>query len=133
MKKLLYILIQWIWGFPQNLAGLFVFLSQKRENREGNYHAALVTRWDHKDSLSLGMFLFIGKGLGMRIIRHEYGHSIQSMILGPFYLIVVGIPSVLWCHLPAFAKQWKSGKASYYSRYPENWADSLGHADREEC
>ena len=133
MKKLLFIIIQWIWGFPQNLAGLFVFLFQKYEYREGNYNTALVTRWNRTDSLSLGMFIFIGKGRDMRIVRHEYGHSIQSMILGPFYLIAVGIPSVLWCHLPALAKQWKSGKVSYFSRYPENWADSLGHADSEEC
>ena len=163
MKKLLYILIQWTWGIPQNLAGLFVYcgcalarretcrlerprsahayreryaLLQKHEYQGRPYKLASVTYWNHWDSLSLGMFLFIGKRRGLRTIKHEYGHSIQSMILGPFYLIAVGIPSVLWCHWPALAEKWKKGEVSYYSRYPENWADKLGGVtdkDTDEC
>ena len=125
-------MIQWTWGLPQNLAGVFVYLFQKKENRGSSYRCAKLAFWDRLDSMSLGMFLFIGKGEGIRIIKHEYGHSIQSMILGPFYLIVAGIPSLLWCHVPFLAASWKRGKVSYFSRYPESWADRLGYADKEE-
>lgn len=29
-------------------------------------------------------------------IKHEYGHSIQSRIFGPLYLIVIGLQSAIW-------------------------------------
>ena len=29
------------------------------------------------------------------VIKHECGHSRQSDILGPLYLIVIGVPSVI--------------------------------------
>ena len=132
MKRVLFIFIQWIWGFPQNAAGVFLYLLKKHANTGGTYRYAQVIHWDRKDSLSLGMFLFIGTGCGMRIIKHEYGHTIQSLILGPFYLILVGIPSYIWCHFPGCKKQWLSGKVSYFSRYPENWADRLGHVEHGE-
>lgn len=35
-------------------------------------------------------------GILQTLLVHEYGHTIQSMILGPLYLIVIGIPSTLW-------------------------------------
>ena len=132
MTKVLFILIQWTWGLPQNLAGLFVYFIQKANSTHGKYRNAVVSYWKKRDSMSLGMFLFIGRGDRERLLKHEYGHSIQSLILGPFYLIVVGIPSILWCHMPCMAKQWRRGTVSYYSRYPENWADRLGHADRRD-
>lgn len=132
MRRFLFIIIQWIWGFPQNAAGLFLYLLQKPEDHGGNYQYARVTHWNGRDSMSLGMFLFIGKAGGMRIVKHEYGHSIQSLILGPFYLIIVGIPSLIWCHMPACRKQWISGKISYFSKFPENWADRLGHVESED-
>ena len=66
-----------------------------------------------------------------RILRHEYGHSIQSMILGPAYLPVVGIPSILWCRVPPLGRSWRSGKRSYYSFFTERSADRFGGNKRE--
>lgn len=58
---------------------------------------------------------------------HEYGHTRQSLYLGPLYLFVVGLPSLLW------AAFWNPGmKASYYSFYTEKWADKLGGVVRDE-
>ena len=34
--------------------------------------------------------------LSDRLLVHEYGHTIQSLILGPLYLVLIGIPSTLW-------------------------------------
>ena len=61
-----------------------------------------------------------------RLLRHEYGHSIQSMILGPFYLLLVGIPSIFWCRIPAAGRSWRTGEKSYYSFITERSADRLG-------
>ncbi len=54
-----------------------------------------------------------------RLLVHEFGHTYQSLILGPLYFLVVGLPSVIW----GLVK--KPGK-SYFSFYAENWANLLG-------
>lgn len=59
--------------------------------------------------------------------KHEYGHIRQSRMLGPLYLIVVGLPSITFASLTAL-RILKS--KDYYKRYPENWADRLGGVDR---
>ena len=50
-----------------------------------------------------GAFIFIdtgaeGEEYKKTVSVHEYGHTIQSLILGPLYLFVVGIPSFVWCN-----------------------------------
>lgn len=60
------------------------------------------------------------------LLVHEYGHTVQSLLLGPLYLIAVGLPSLLWSYLPGAARKRKEGGASYFSVYPENWANRLG-------
>lgn len=61
-----------------------------------------------------------------RTKKHEYGHSKQSLYLGPLYLIVVGLPSITWAELYKNFKR----EISYYDVYPENWADKLGEVNR---
>ena len=59
------------------------------------------------------------------MVRHEYGHCRQSRILGPFYLLVIGLPSLLW------ALWWTPGRSvGYYSFYTERLADRLGGVKR---
>ena len=55
---------------------------------------------------------------------HEYGHTIQSLILGPLYLIVMGIPSALWA---AFgSKKRREKQIPYGAFFTEKWANQLG-------
>ena len=46
-------------------------------------------------TMSLGNYIFVNNMSSQGSIQHEYGHSKQSDILGPLYLIVIGIPSLL--------------------------------------
>lgn len=55
---------------------------------------------------------------------HEYGHTIQSLIFGPLYLIVMGIPSTLWGFL--FGKKRKERQIPYGVFFTEKWANHLG-------
>ncbi len=120
--------------------GFVVFLIHAKDEHFG-FHGAIVTKWKSKSSVSLGMFVFVTdspyfaekfKGeipleeLNRRLLVHEYGHTIQSLILGPLYLIVMGIPSTLWGFLPNLAKKRKEQKVSYFSFFTERWANSLG-------
>lgn len=63
----------------------------------------------------------------VRTKKHEYGHSRQSLYLGPLYLIVVGLPSIIWA---GFVYNLVRKEISYYDVYPENWADKLGGVNR---
>lgn len=59
----------------------------------------------------------------VELIKHEYGHTIQSFYLGWLYLVIVGIPSVIhWIACSIKPELF----ATYYSRYPESCAEKLG-------
>ena len=110
MKNVIYILIQCTWGVPQTLLGFIVLLINIK-NKHYFYHGAIITERNVPSSVSLGMFVFTttnpmkdkrtknkipDEELSKRLLVHEYGHTIQSLIFGPLYLIVMGIPSTLW-------------------------------------
>ena len=128
IRLFIYYSLQMTWGILQNVLGLFVWLyvlaTGPKEKRHF-FYGALVTRWKSKASMSLGMFLFLGTD-DERVIVHEYGHSIQSLILGPFYLPVIGIPSFIWANSPHYIRNRKRGRYKYTSFYPEKWANHLG-------
>lgn len=134
MGVFLYRLCQCSWGLLQTLCGFVVFLAN-RSAPHFAYRGAVITRWGSKASVSLGMFVFVAgeafsakanSQMGLRLLVHEYGHSIQSLILGPLYLPVVGLPSLLWARLPVFVHARQKNRISYFSFYTEKWADRLG-------
>ncbi len=126
MKKFFYYALQWTWGLPQNLLGLALWLCCKGQ-RQSSFHCAAVKRWQLGGSAGLGMFLFLGQSAPNRVLVHEYGHSIQSLILGPFFLPVIGLPSLLWAGLPMARRYRQRRGKSYYRFYPERWANYLGN------
>ena len=128
VKALPYIAWQTIWGLPQTAAGGATFLAFARD-RHFLHHGAVVTVWKYRTALSLGPFIFLGScgnGIDDRLLVHEYGHTIQSLILGPLYLPVIGLPSFMWFRMPRFANRRHAQGLSYYSFYTERWANHLG-------
>ena len=137
--KYLYWFIQITWGILQSLLGVILFIIHLKD-RHYLFHGAIVTEWKGKSSVSLGMFIFITdepyfyeklkndytkEELSARLLVHEYGHTIQSLIFGPLYLILMGIPSTIWGFLPYFYSKRKSG-VSYFSFFTEKLANTLG-------
>lgn len=126
MKAVFCIFWQCTWGFLQTLLGFAVFLAHLGKKHTW-YHGAVVTEWDNKGSVSLGLFMFVsGAEMSERLLIHEYGHAIQSLCLGPLYLPVIGLPSLLWSRLPACSKRRREKQISYYSFFTEKWADRWG-------
>ncbi len=138
--NLLYLLWQCTWGILQSALGLVQFLLT-RKCRHFWYHGALVTVWDKPSSVSLGLFVFVTgepffydklKGcfnrqeMLDRLLVHEYGHTIQSLVLGPAYLLLIGIPSTLWGFLPCFARLRRERQVSYFACFTEKWANAWG-------
>ena len=122
--------VWWIWGFPQNLIGLILasFFEMKAQIvRMERYKDSKVFYVNSKFSgaVSLGTYIFIFSDYRniRKTIMHEYGHSIQSKILGPLYLLVIGLPSIIWAGL--FEKYRSKHKISYYSFFTEKWANKL--------
>ena len=128
-----YVIAQTIWGFPQTLVGLAVLLAHRGRPRF-RYHGAIVTTWNSHKALSSGPFVFMnGSGdtqtakqsVDESLLVHEYGHTIQSLILGPMYLPTIGLPSVIWLNFPGF-KHWRRRTGtSYYSFFTERSANHL--------
>ena len=133
-------ILAWTWCLPQNLAGaaLWALCRGKRYD----YRRARVTVWRRKASLSLGRYIFLTddplfyypeqrtafspETFARRLLVHEYGHTVQSRILGPLYLALVGIPSLVWSFSPRATRRRERERISYFSAYPERWANRLG-------
>lgn len=126
MKRIVEILL-WIWQAPQNIVGLVFRLIY-------GWTAILFRGVDvvvssrFPGGISLGRTIVVKRPYlaNTDTWNHEYGHTRQSLYLGPLYLFVVGIPSLLW------AWYWTPARGvSYYLFYTEKWADKLGGVKRQ--
>ena len=101
LEWVVYILL-YFWQLPQNIAGFLYWL---KITIEKDKVVVGKTKWSKAYSaktmeggISLGMYCFLNPVFAKNdaAIAHELiGHTLQSRILGPLYLFVVGIPSVL--------------------------------------
>lgn len=126
MKTILKILL-WLWQCPQNLLGL-LFIMCLAPSKIVHRYDFLTVRQSRRmrGGISLGFYVFIQEGVSLFTIWHEQGHYRQSLLLGPLYLIVIGVPSILWAALHRYVAPCKS----YYWFYTERWADRLGGIKR---
>ena len=127
MKKYVDILL-YIWQLPQNLLGLLLVLILRPEGAYEMEFATLYYSSRMRGGISLGRYIIVRSVFNDytgNTERHELGHARQSLMLGWLYLVVIGLPSLLW------AAWWNSSrKVSYYSFYTERWADILGGVTR---
>lgn len=119
-----------LWCLPQNIAGLIVLAIAKCQGAKSErYNNTLVTYWKSGCGLSLGRFIFISPKDDHSALRHEYGHYLDGICLGPLFLLVIGIPSFCWAAF--FDKYRRKNNISYYSFYTERRADKLGEVIRK--
>lgn len=130
IKLFFYYLIQFTWGILQNILGFVFFLKQSKCRHKFYYGSVLTYHEGDWGGVSLGIFIFVNGKRDEEWIRgtevHEYGHTIQSLILGPLYLFVIGIPSSVWCNNKKYIALRKDKGVSYFDFYPEKWANRLG-------
>jgi len=126
---------RFLWELPQSLLGIVVLAIMKKRNHVHNiqtedyrmYIQTLTT------GVSLGWFVFWSPA-GNRFPHllndcrmHEYGHARQSAMLGPLYLLIIGIPSLVRVlYSRWYKKRYKKSWKNYFKAFPENWADKLG-------
>ena len=132
MKKFLFYLWQWTWGFTVNLVGGIAYLIctkiKKYDHEKIGYSNIVFIPWN-QGGLSLGTFIFMkanheNKDWTYDTKIHEYGHTWQCLLLGPLYWLVVALPSAIWCNF--FENYRKKNNVSYYKLYCEAWANAWG-------
>jgi hypothetical protein len=88
-------------------------------------------------AVSLGRYIFWSKTMDRNQgdfrsnKAHEYGHAIQSVLLGPLYLPIIGVTSLSRvAYDRIYRLLWKRQWGGYYKGFPEHWADRLGNKRR---
>ena len=111
-------IVLYLWQLLQNALGFIFTLNAKQKEVD---NIKYCQRKGFPGGITLGEYILLGSMDDRVSVHHEYGHTKQSRLLGPLYLIVIGLPSILW------AWYWTSGrKYDYYDFYTEKWADKLG-------
>lgn len=129
--------VKWIWQLPQNLIGFALTRTNVKIYFVG-LKKVYIKHHFFNSGVSLGNYIILDEtNLNcedlVTTVKHEYGHQKQSQILGIFYLIIIGLPSILGNLFDrVFHKKWSQKKRDkwYYSQLWENWADKLGDVKR---
>jgi hypothetical protein len=128
MKKFLFWFIQCTWGILQTFVGAMLWLIVSSKITDYGWYrkasVSIVLGSQLQGAVSLGAFILCFHTPGENTLKHEFGHCIQSLILGPLFLFVIGLPSLIWCG--CFEKYRQKHNISYYAFYTEKWANKLG-------
>lgn len=122
----------WIWQLPQNIIGLICTIRHSKKEKCDTNDGEVVTIYYHdifwRSAVSLGNYIIADKlyGKDTEMVNHEHGHQIQSRIFGPFYLIIIGLPSLIGNLVHRIYR------FQYYKQPWEAWADKLGGVKRIE-
>lgn len=129
MKKIFdYIgnVLLWLWQLPQNILALFLegVLCNSSLRWGKKYGANVIINGVFPAAMTLGNYIFLNNKMPLKILDHEYGHVLQSQLLGPLYLVIIGLPSLL--HNIVYTVLKKLGVTwNYYNFYTESWANNF--------
>lgn len=119
-------ILKFFWQLLQTIVALiyFLYLRYKDEILDTcTFQGAVVfIKKESYGSVTLGNHIFLSPRATDTTIRHEWGHTRQSLLLGPLYLIVIGIPSIIW----AATHRAIAPNKPYDWFYTEVWANKLG-------
>lgn len=142
IKRFLFVLLQLTWGLPQTFLG-FLFFLRFIKYPHTIYKGAINTKWKYDGGISLGLFIFTpDEAAPSRLLSyggdaeksaascermrvHEFGHCIQSLMLGPLY-VFPGLCSVMWSRARRYRTMRIRFGVPYSFFWVESWADRLG-------
>lgn len=119
----------WIWQLPQNLLGLLLMLILQGETKHRLGSIRFYFLRTFPGGVTLGEYIIVGTKQDLTV-RHEFGHVLQSRYLGPLYLLVIGLPSLLHAWLNGAIGCCDRHPEGYYHFYTEKWADRLAAINR---
>lgn len=118
--------IEYLWELPQNLLGLVLFAVLRpavieRVEVLDRIVLRCFRRWG---GVSLGRYVFVHREADPELVRHELGHCRQSALLGPLYLLVIGLPSIAWAVVFGLLVR-RRPTLDYFRFYTERWANRI--------
>lgn len=135
MKPKTFNIIKWvffpiffIWCILQNMIGFSVWVYHKcikEGKKEINKDGIVYFTTTRFGGVSLGYFIFL-KSPSDTDCHHEFGHQIQSLLLGPLYLFIIGLPSAIVCGCKLYSNNYE-----YYNFPWESWADNWGSIEHK--
>lgn len=134
MRTILDFIIDWVWQLPQNLLGLcWKYITKNRITSVINnedikcVRAVCYLLKRYSGAVTLGKYMFVSERFTNieSVVRHECGHVVQSRMLGPLYLLVIGLPSILHAWMNGYLGCCKSSPDGYYHFYTERWANRI--------
>lgn len=124
--KALYWIGELTWGLLMNIIGLisalFLLIIGKTPYKIG--HTFLFYFGKGWGGLTLGAVIIVSEDCSPSTIAHEYGHTIQNLIFGPFeFFIGIASAARYWyreikrkrdptCYLPPYDSIWFEGQAT---------------------
>jgi hypothetical protein len=92
-----YYLLNWTWGFIVTfigmIIGLIMLILLRRPIKFQRIHYFMIGRfWG---GFSVGQIFIRDEKSDHSIDWHEYGHTYQNAVLGPFFIFLVCLPSVI--------------------------------------
>lgn len=141
MKKILLGILYWLveltWGALLTIPGLLVslfciiFLHGKAHRNGFSYIVEVGGNWG---GLNLGAVSLCGSyskddaDFYFFVRTHEFGHSVQTLIFGPFQVFVVSIPSMIryWYDVYCSNHEKYLDEEWYYSIWFEHTASTWG-------
>ena len=127
--KILKSILLYIWQLPQNLLGLLFLLVLAGETRHRLGNIMFYFLKSFPGGITLGEYIIVGTRQQLSV-RHEFGHVLQSRILGPLYLPIIGLFSSVHAGLNGVIRCCKKHPEGYYHFWTEKWADRLGGVER---
>lgn len=110
-----------IWQLPQLLISLVMMPFLGKLTLIADRHFNFCYKGEGMSGgISLGPIAYVSEYLSKNDagVAHELdGHTVQSKILGPLYLFVIGLPSIIWAMSYDYKKQ------CYYDFYTEKNAN----------
>lgn len=141
MKNFVRIFLQlfvWIWQLPQIvICCLWCIIARPRYLY--SHHNVLLFTCNFAGGVSFGPMAFYSERHRnlllskdrrvMPYLNHEYGHSMDSRLFGPLYLLVIGIPSGVHLWVREWLKSRFQRLENYYAFYPERRANRNSGVD----
>lgn len=123
-------ILLYLWQLPQLLVALcmYPFLGKKRIVGRDRFGRVCYEAKRMVGGISLGPISYVSPWSREETIAHELrGHTRDSLYLGPLYLLVIGLPSIIW------AMTYNREKHCYYDFYTERRANRFAGLEVKNC
>lgn len=122
-SKFLYYLLTFTWGIFMSLVGGLValqlmILGYKPIKNHYGLVFIIGTGWG---GVNLGPVSIVNSNPSQHILDHEFGHSVQNCYLGPFFLFLVALPSMVRYWYREYLVRVKHKKYSELPEYDAIW------------